>query len=228
MNLVKLSCILFFLLVLWNTGLAQSPLTNITTGNGTFVGLSSKEDTKGSQLLFAGWVKGEVEKKSGEVIKGAAYGFNYDKLNGSLLVSENKQDAIAVNQDAVTKFTLYDNSGLALNFVIVPAIDARRYSILLTGGKYQLYKLVKTTFEKANFKTDGITSSGNKYDEFVDENIYYLVKEGSNKPVKLQLKKKALKEVFSTDADKVKKFLSDNEGDIDENYLKALGDYLNQ
>ena len=44
---------------------------------------------------------------------------------------------------------------------------------------------------------------------------------------KVELKSKAIKAAFPTDADKVKKFFSDNVGDVDENYLKALGDYLN-
>lgn len=231
MKLQKLNIIyrMVLLVCLSNIGYAQSPLTNITTGNGTFVSLSSKEDTKGSQLFFTGWAKGEAQKKTGEIIKGDMYEFNYDKINGNLIVSESKREPIAVSQDAVTRFTLYNKGEAPVTFVVVPAIDTRRYSILLTAGKnYQFYKLVKTKFEKANFKTDGITSSGNKYDEFTDEYTYYVVKQGSDKPVKLSLKKKAIKEVFSADIDKVNKFMADNTGDIDEEYVKRLCENLNQ
>jgi len=43
------------------------------------------------------------------------------------------------------------------------------------------------------------------------------------------LKKKALKEVFAADADKLNKFMSvAGSGDIDENYLKQLGDAMNK
>jgi Holliday junction resolvase RusA-like endonuclease len=99
--------------------------------------------------------------------------------------------------------------------------------VLSSGSKYKIYKDLGTTFIKASFVTNGITSSGNNYDEYKDDAVYYVVKQGGQ-PQKIELKSKAIKTAFAAEADKVKKFFSDNEGDVDENYLKALGDYLNQ
>ena len=73
----------------------------------------------------------------------------------------------------------------------------------------------------------GVTQHGNDYDEYVDEGDYYLVTGGSQ-PQKFAAKKKALKEVFAKDVDKLNKFMSDNSGSINDEYLGKLGAYLNE
>src|ERR1700761_8465320 len=53
-------------------------------------------------------------------------------------------------------------------------------------------RAVNTKFLKADFQTNGITSSGNNYDSYVDDATYYAVKSGGQ-PQKFTLKRKAIK-----------------------------------
>lgn len=208
---------------------AQSPL-NLSQGSGTFINLAGKEYTKGSRYLFDTWAKGSVTDIKGNVIKNDSYGFNYDKIDGALLLTEDKQNAIAVSKEAVKSFTVFDKSGEAMTFDYVPDIDPTHFvQVLSAGSKYKIYKLTKTTLVKANFKSDGMTSSGNKYDEYVDEPVYYITDMKAGKPQKITLKGKAIKQAFAADADKVKQFFADHaDDDITEKFLAGLGGYLNQ
>ena len=62
----------------------------------------------------------------------------------------------------------------------------------------------------------------------IDENTYYLVP-ANNQLQKLTLKRKAIKRVFENDENKLDAFFSkNNSGNIDDQFLKDLGDYMNQ
>jgi hypothetical protein len=114
-------------------------------------------------------------------------------------------------------------------FEDVPAIDKKHYmQIIASDSKYKIYKDLGTKFIKANFVTNGITSTGNNYDEYKDESVYYVVKLPAGQPEKLSLKKKAIKTALAADADKVNKYLSENDREVDDDYLKGLLDSLDQ
>src|SRR6266487_2361518 len=53
-----------------------------------FPQFSSKEETRGSKYLFNEWVNGFVVTTAGSSIKNDATQFNYDKISGSLLMTE--------------------------------------------------------------------------------------------------------------------------------------------
>jgi hypothetical protein len=98
--------------------------------------------------------------------------------------------------------------------------------VIATGNNYKIYKLTTTKFIASDYHTDGIASTGNDYDEYADESTYYVMgKDGAVQ--KLSLRKKSLKEVFKDDEAKLTQYMKDNNGDIDDNYLAALGDYMN-
>jgi hypothetical protein len=99
---------------------------------------------------------------------------------------------------------------------------------LVTGKKYKIYKLLKTRFAKADYVNNGAAPHGHDYDEYIDEPDYYVVDAQTNQAQKFAPKKKAIKEVFAKETDKVSKFLSDNSGRIDDAYLSKLGGYMNQ
>lgn len=203
--------------------------TGITSG-GMAYNLTSKEDTKGSQFLFDTWVKGSMADAKGNAVNADGYSFNYDKLGGALLLSQDKQTAIAVDKDRARSFILYDKADRALRFEYVPAIDAKLYcEVLSTGAKYKIYKLTKTKFIKADYKNDGISSTGNKYDEYQDEYTYYMADAKGGNPQKIALKAKAIKQAFAADADKVKAYFDAHKDDeVNDVFLAGLGDALNQ
>ncbi|WP_184544055.1 hypothetical protein [Mucilaginibacter sp. FT3.2] len=228
---MKKQYILSFILCLAaaQLAMAQGGSLNIAPGAGTYYSIGTKEGTKGTRYLFDTWVKGSVTDGKGGVIKNDSYSFNYDKVDGGLLLTQDKQTAIMLGKDQVKGFTVYDNTGQALTFEYVPAIDATHYvQVLSAGSNYKVYKFTKTKFEKANFKSDGMTSSGNKYDEYVDAPGYYVFNVKTASLQMVALKSKAIKQVFSADADKVKAFFdAHKDDDINEDFLKGLGEALN-
>ncbi|HTK21081.1 MAG TPA: hypothetical protein VL442_16275, partial [Mucilaginibacter sp.] len=75
---------------------------------------------------------------------------------------------------------------------------------------------------------DGMTSYGNNYDEYEDENTYYVYNVQTKQLQPLALKKKAIKAAFASDADKVNSFFETDSDKIDDTFLNKLGAYLNQ
>ena len=79
--------------------------------------------------------------------------------------------------------------------------------------------------QEANFHTDGVITSGNRYDEYEDNVHYFFVKPG-DKPKQISLKKKTIKELFGGEADKFINAQGDRE--IDDDYLRDLNYTLAQ
>jgi hypothetical protein len=204
---------------------------NSSNQNFDFSGASfvkPKGDTQGSTYFFDNWLHGYFIKLSDSIAQNPAYLYNYDKITGSLVITQDKTSSLEVDAGQYKSFTLFDNSGNPYVFNKVPAIDNTHFAeVLSSGKKYSIYKTVKTYYKKADFSTNGVSSSGNNYDEYVDEFTYYVIKTGGQ-PQKLLLKTKSIKAVFSDDADMVNKFITDHsDDDINDAYLAKLGDYLN-
>lgn len=189
---------------------------------------SYKEETKGSRYLFGDWAHGSVVNADNSAFNNPGFLYNYDKMEGGLLMTSDKQSAIEVDKAKIKSFTVYVNIENPFVFENVPLVDNAHFvQVISTGDKYKIYKLTKTKFVKLNYHTNGLVSSGNPYDEYFDEDSYFVLKAG-NQVQKLSLKKKSVKDVFASEAEKVNKFFSENNGDIvNDNFLKNLGDYLN-
>ncbi len=213
----------------------QGAATSLIYGNsGARIGsllpvFGHTEATRGSRYLFDEWADGTVLSVKDLVIKNPNYHFNYDKINGTLLLSENKTNAIEIDKGQVKAFTLHKDGGRFETFELVPEIDQTHFvEVLSNGKKYKIYKQLNTKFIKNNYRTDGMTSSGNNYDEYVDESTYYVMDVKTQQLRKITLKKKALKEAFAADAVKVNTYLTTNTDDINDSYVASLGNYLNQ
>jgi len=166
---------------------------------------TSKNQTIGNQYLFENWVKGTLVDVDGKVFSDG-YLFNYNKVNQNIYFRL-KDSAVAflVNKSLVKSITLSD--GLkTYTLEKVPAIDNENlYATLVKGHKYSLYSLTNTKFIAANFFTNGISSTGNMYDEFKDEVKYFLVTaDGSKKEV--PLKRKAVRKLLEAEKQKVDEF----------------------
>jgi hypothetical protein len=182
----------------------------------------------GSRYLYENWVHGFAVTPKDSIKQNDSYLFNYDKVRGNLIFTRNKNSAMLVEKGEIKGFTLFDDNAVPASFEMVPTIDDKRYvEVLSAGPKYKIYRTLSTKFIKADFTTNGFTSTGHTYDEYKDESIYYVIK-GTGQPQKFELRSKALKAAFADESESLKKFLSNNKGDIDKNYIKALGDYINQ
>jgi hypothetical protein len=186
-----------------------------------------KGNVHGSRYLFENWVHGYIISPQDSLFQNPNYLFNYDKIGGGLLFTPDGKKVLQVNSDQIKSFKLFDG-GTPYSFEKVPAIDNVHFVQVLASGKnYKIYKLITTDFVKADYTTNGFTTHGNDYDEFVDNGKYFVLDVKTNQLEPLSLRKKSIKTVFAGDGDKVAKFMKDNSGDYDDAYLSSLGDYLN-
>jgi hypothetical protein len=197
-------------------------------GNGNIFAYGSEYNTKGTRFLFDEWVKGIVVKNSGEVIDGDMYYFNFDKITSNLIVTVNKNDIVEVYKDSIQSFKVKER-GKVYSFEKLASIQRYRFVQVLVKDKenYSLYKSINTRLIGANFTTNGLTETGNPYDEYVDMNKYYIVYKDQVRPVELKFisLKKALKENSS----RVKDFYADHIMDeVDENYAINMVEFLNE
>lgn len=220
-----------------NTDAAAAPQRNNTTFEshaqvidniGQIMTKNTVEETHGSRYLFPDWVHGFAIDKNNALVQDLHSFYNYDKIDGKLLLTKDKRSAIAVDNDQLKSFTLFDHAAQPYVFEMVPDLNTKNYAIVLSSGKdCKIFKTVETSFEKANYKTDGVSSTGHNYDEYSDKTTYYLVKGSSVQ--KFELKKKSIKNAFASEGDKITKFMADQgDTDIDESYVRKLGDYLNK
>ena len=96
--------------------------------------------------------------------------------------------------------------------------------------KYALYKIIHTQLKKANYTTNGISESGSKYDEYIDDVEYYIVFPNKEFRLLSSLKKTAVEKAFTLnpDKDKVETFFSSHKnGKSLENYMENLVKFLN-
>jgi hypothetical protein len=187
---------------------------------------NSPENTKGRRYFFDEWVTGEIVSFNGKSINGDQYLFNFDKVNNNILVTKDKKEVIEVNKDSIREIHFTDK-GVTYNFEKVVKISPFRFvEVLVKNDKLSLYKTISTHLVKANFTTNGLTESGNPYDEFVDEPTYIICDNGEYKPV--QLKFRSIKSNLKAESKKVNDFYADHLNDeVDENYLKSMVIYIN-
>jgi hypothetical protein len=202
-----------------------------TLANGSTISAIAhqKGNTRGNRYLFDEFAHGYVINTQNVLVYDENYRFDYDKIGGVLLLTEDNNNVTQVSDLQIMSFTLFSNTDQLVTFEQVPAIDKTHYvQVLASGAKYNIYKSIKTRLVKASYTNAGITSHGNDYDEFVDDIDYYFVDTKTNQPVKFNPKKKALKTIFAAEPDKINKYITDHSGDIDDMYLSNLGAYMNQ
>lgn len=216
----------------WGVGVEDVFRERISTEGmtkSTATGYIAKEASlHGTRYFFDHWVHGFAITTEDSVKQNVNSMFNYGKIDGSVLFSQDASKLNEIDKGLLKSFTLFDDQAQAYPFEKVPAIDEKHFvQVLASGSKYKIYKQLNTKFIPNNYVSNGMTSSGNNYDEIKDEPVYYAVVLNGGAPQKFSLKNKSLKTVFAADVQKVNKYLSDHDSDIDDTYLKGLGEYLN-
>lgn len=211
-------------------GASTSLLYSSNSTSGLLPTFHPTEATQGSKYLDNDWLSGSIVGSDGSLIKNPQYGLNYDKITGGLLLSQDRKTAIEVDKDKVKSFTIVDKNDVENTFVSVPEIDKSHYVVLLSdGSKYKIYKQIATKFIKNNYHTDGMTSSGNNYDEYEDTYTYYVLNAKTSKLQVITTRKKSLKAAFEADGVKMDNFFAQNNDNSNADaYLKQLGAYVNQ
>ena len=186
----------------------------------------NQEETRGSRYLFNGWVPGFGITKKDSVVNEISNVYNYDKINGNLIYTNDGKSTAGVSPQQINSFNLYDKNGKAHTFESAPEINNKPFvEVLLRTPKYKIYKKIDTKLQRADFHTDGVLEMGHRYDEYVDVERYYFVG-ADGKPQSISLKKSALKKLLAGDADSF--IASQGSRDVDEEYVKDLGSSLSK
>lgn len=186
----------------------------------------TQEPTRGSRYLYSDWIPGFGISKTDGLIAETSNMYNYDKIAGNIMYTNDGKSMAAVSTSQIKTFTLFDKNGRPHIYENSPAIDGKNFvEVLLSAPKYKIYKKVDTKLSRADFHTDGVLEMGHRYDEYVDNEHYYFVGE-DGKAKSISLKKSTLKKLLGTDADAF--MASQGSRDVDEEYVKDLGKSLSK
>lgn len=186
----------------------------------------TQEPTKGTPYLFTIWARGFAITNGDSLLYDVNNLYNYDKLTGSLVFTKDGKNILQANTQGVKSFNLFNGKRQPAIFVNAPLISKKPFvEILVATPKYKIYKQTDTKLLEANFHTDGVITSGNRYDEYED-NVHYIFVRSGDKPKQMSLKKKTVKEFFGGDADKF--INSQGDRDVDDDYLRDLNYTLAQ
>jgi hypothetical protein len=213
----------------------QNDLNNFVQGEGTrvFTGgtvpsFNLREETVGSRYLFTKWVQGSVTNLRDSVMNYTSVLYNYDKITQSLLMYQDKKIVIEVYPEQIKSFTLKygDNEFL---FQHIPMMGEDYFQPLIRSKKYSLYKSLRTRFVRADYSTNGITETGSNYDEYKDMSTFYVIFPGGRDFVKLEPKRKSVKQAFPKETAKVEAYIYKvNPEVIDEGFMVGLIEELNK
>ena len=190
--------------------------------------LNHTEDTKGSRYLLKNFASGVVVDNTGRIIVDSLNLLNYDKIDGQLMIAQDAKNYLEVDKEKVVAFAFRtrDTSFIFLNVPILSKINY--FQLIATGPRYSVYKSVRTKFVKNNYVSNGLTESGNNYDEYVDTQTYFWVA-GKDSAGVFELKKKSIKSVFASEKPRVDEYFSKHKlDDIDDTFVKGLINSLNE
>jgi len=184
----------------------------------------NQEETRGSRYLFNDWVPGYGISKKDSIVNEITNMYNYDKMNGNLVYTNDKRSMAQISTQQIQSFTLYDGKGRPHVFESASNINGKPFvEVLVSTPKYKIYKKIDTKLNRADFHTDGVVEMGHRYDEYVDVERYTFVG-ADGKPQSISLKKSTLKKLMPGDADAF--IASQGSRDVDEDYVKDLGSSL--
>jgi len=199
----------------------------LAMGGGT--AFTNIKETVGSRFLFDRWVHGYTIKVNGQLLQDPETLYNYDKIRGNLFITPDLKSVLVADKNKVQYFVLFSPQGQKFTFERMMGISDSLYSQVISDGpRYKIYKLITMKFIPSHYETDGVVSTGNLYDEYADVNTFFIMNVTTTAFQPLKLTKKGLMEAFTDDHDKIAPYIATHKGEIDEAYLKKLGDAMNQ
>ncbi|MBS1502962.1 MAG: hypothetical protein JST32_12925 [Bacteroidetes bacterium] len=203
-------------------------LVNVGDG-GMIMPTHEKGTLRGNKYLLDFFAHGYFINPAGDIVYNPRSLYDYDKMGGGLLITNDLKNIRQVVWDQAPAFTLFSKTDARYDFEQCPAIDQTHYvQVLASGSKYKIYKLIKTKFVRADYVNNGPAAHGNDYDEYQDDADYYVFDMQTKQPAKFSLRKKSVREAFAKEADKANKAMSELSGRIDDAYLTKLGTAMNQ
>lgn len=192
---------------------------------------NDQENTEGKRFLFDRWVRGDsLVNPDGSLTDAGSFYFNFDKMTGHVLVTANKKDMLTVSPTHMHSVVLDDN-GQRLRLWRVDAIDSTRFFVALAtdSPSRSLFKGIHTKFSKANFRDDGVVQTGNRYDTYKDNDLYYLVDKAHNMFRFINFKPKLIRAVLVAEKVKTEEYLKQHRSEpINEAFLIGLINFVNR
>src|SRR5579862_3842739 len=199
-----------------------------TTYNGSMLPVYHQPiETKGSRYLLSNWSTGVVVNWSDKLVTNPSYRFNYDKVDGELLLTQDYENYIIIDKETVKSFLLNNDNNW--DFENVPAIPGENYLLVISkGDKYAVYKSVRAKFMRAEGQVSGLTSVGKNYDEFVDESDYFILDISRNTIKRFDLRKKSIQKLIPAEAAKTEKYFADHKADKpDDDFVRGYIQFMN-
>jgi hypothetical protein len=182
----------------------------------------NKQDTKGNRYLYEKWANGSVIGVDGVVYNSPNFHYNYDKISQKLFMLLDSNKVLELSSGNIAGFSLKGDDNEYHFERLKNSTDLNFYQPVYKEEKgYSLYKLLFTKFKRADYQTNGIIESGNKYDEYVDELEYFIVSP-KQEISKVTFKKKNLEKVLEKESAKVDSFFSQNKEKVDEGFVVKL------
>jgi len=226
--------IVFFLLINYIRAFNQIPdlpddNVKARGGKEVIIAFFEKEYPHGNPYLAPGWQKGNAELTSHTLLpeRDMIPLFNFDKVENRLYYVNGKNEIIIYPIDSIIRFEII-TSNVDYKFEKVTWISSKYFLMPIITSKdgYSLYKRMFTKIIGADFKNEGYSASGKKYDEFVDYYEYYLIYPGNKSYKKVDLNEKNIRKALIQDAKLVDEFFSLNEVDINEQNLLGIIQYI--
>lgn len=149
---------------------------------------------------------------------------NFDAHANELIMTRNGSEYV-IHKNLVDQFSIYTGTD-SLHFKKIEAEDGKLlYFQVLVRGRISFVKKNIKIFKQANYQ--GAYSAGRDYDEFIDDEKYYVAAEG--KPLTEFRNKKSLQQIVPTEyTDVIDQYIKKNSLNLkEEQHLVMLFRYLN-
>jgi hypothetical protein len=208
---------------------SQYSPANFLNGS-VLMGFNNSENTKGRRYIFDSWVKGSILTSEGKTVDNQRFLFNLDKVTNRLLVTQDKTNIVEVDKTAIRSLSL-NNGTETIVLERIDLVNPQVFLRLLTkkDNGYSLYKSTKTKLVRANYTTNGIVESGNPYDEYVDEDQYYVLSASEKGFKTFNLWPKSIKTALKGNDKKLNEYFYNHAGEnVDELFVKGLIEEINR
>lgn len=185
------------------------------------------EGVRGTPYLYDQWKPGNIYLNDNTLIKNVNIKFNIytDEL---MYLNSSSGDSLIIDRTMINKFEIIDD--LTDDIILLEEINTKPVKsskktfvkVIYEGKSKLILKYIKS-FTKANYK--GAYATGNKYDEYNDDQQYFIFIDENN-PVKIKLNKKSVIKALAVKEDEVKVFINERNLSLNnENEVAELLEY---
>jgi hypothetical protein len=153
---------------------------------------------KGSPLLFdSTWARAKVIAANNDIIQSDSIFYNFDKLSQTLIITQDFKKIYTVDKREFKSVTFFWHDSIYV-FEHVYDINKNDFFMELVREEkgYSVFKWFHTSIRPANFRSNGISSDGILYDEYVDEPVYYVFFPNREYRQLNEISKKAIERIF--------------------------------